>query len=143
MFIVIRASDDGTGPWQGVREGKTTAEELALELRYARSFVQRSANEVEFTVADRNNDASEETICYCWSGTPGDPLTRQYNGGTVVEILPNVHDFDLDYVIQTIVDPSTRYFVRSVNITVQVGPDVATQVNTAADVLNAPEVPSP
>ncbi|MBN2129397.1 MAG: hypothetical protein JW741_07865, partial [Sedimentisphaerales bacterium] len=52
-------------------------------------------------VADRNNDDVPETIRYEWSGAPGDPLTRQYNGGAVVEIVGNVERLDLAYDLET------------------------------------------
>jgi hypothetical protein len=57
---------------------------------------------IEFTVADRNGDEVDETIHYEWSNTPGDPLTRQYNGGAVVNLLEDVNLFDLSYDLQTI-----------------------------------------
>ena len=41
--------------------------------------------------------AGPETIRYAWSGTPGDPLTRQYNGGTVLNVSDYVQFFSLDY----------------------------------------------
>ena len=61
------------------------------ELNYALSFTERPVNVVEFTVADRDGDESPEFIRYAWSGTPGDPLTRQYNGGTIAELVRDVH----------------------------------------------------
>ena len=65
---------------------------LLSELQFALAFTQRTANTVEFTVADRDGDTVDETIRYEWSGTAGDPLTRQYNGGPVVPIIDQVQD---------------------------------------------------
>lgn len=74
---------------------------LGTELRYAISVTESSATMIEFTVADRDGDAVEETIRYEWSGTTGDPLTRQYNGGTVSNFIDSVQDLNLEYVLQT------------------------------------------
>jgi prepilin-type N-terminal cleavage/methylation domain-containing protein len=142
LYVATRATDDGQSPWRGTCEGRMIAEEIASELTYATSFAERMPDAVEFTVADRGSDEVDEKIRYAWSGTPGDPLTRQYNGGTVVEILRDVHEFSLAYRVQTVVKPTTRYYLRSVEVTIQAGPDAATRVQTAAVVLNAPEVPS-
>ena len=65
---------------------------LLSELQFALGFTQRTATVVEFTVADRDGDTVDETIRYEWSGTAGDPLTRQYNGGPVVPIIDQVQD---------------------------------------------------
>ena len=77
-------------------------------------------NAITFDVADRNHgDPGPETITYAWAGTPGDPLTRQYNGGTIVNLQEDVQEFDLRYdLLATTVQipgPSTEtpncYFV--------------------------------
>jgi hypothetical protein len=57
---------------------------------------------IEFSVADRNGDDVPETIRYAWSGAVGTPLTRQYNGGTLVYILTDVRQFSLTYNLKTI-----------------------------------------
>ena len=76
--------------------GKAT-DDLVSELQFALGFTQRTANTVEFTVADRDGDTVDETIRYEWSGTAGDPLTRQYNGGPVVPIIDQVQDLAFLY----------------------------------------------
>ena len=77
-------------------------EQIAGELHCAVTFTQRSATIVEMNVPDRNADLAPETIRYAWSGTRGDPLTRQYNGGTVVNVAEDVQEFQLDYDLKTI-----------------------------------------
>ncbi|MCZ6654253.1 MAG: prepilin-type N-terminal cleavage/methylation domain-containing protein [Planctomycetota bacterium] len=72
-------------------------EQIAGELHCAVTFTQRSATMVEITVPDRNADLTPETIRYTWSGMPGDPLTRQYNAGTIVNVAEDVQEFDLSY----------------------------------------------
>jgi type II secretory pathway pseudopilin PulG len=72
--------------------------DLMADLQHAISFSERTANAVTFTVPDRTGDSSPETIRYAWSGTPGDPLTYAFNGGTAVTLTDNVYKFDLTYL---------------------------------------------
>lgn len=77
--------------------GGEIANQIAGELRYALSFTTRTNRRVDFQIPDRTGDAAPESLSYDWSGLPGDPLTRQYNGGPQVEVLPSATDFDLSY----------------------------------------------
>jgi prepilin-type N-terminal cleavage/methylation domain-containing protein len=77
------------------------ADQIAAELYCAASVTQRSATLIEFTVPDRDGDGVNETICYTWSGSPGDALTRQYNGGGPVTVLEDVDQFNLAYQVKT------------------------------------------
>ena len=74
-----------------------SVEDIATELQYALAFTERSATAVEFAVADRDSDGSRETIRYAWSGTAGDPLTREYNGASAVTVVDGVREFELLY----------------------------------------------
>src|SRR3954449_10683354 len=67
--------------------------QISDELRYATVITQQTSQILEFVVADRNNDGTDERIRYEWSGTPGDPLRKTINGGTTVNILPSVNSF--------------------------------------------------
>ncbi len=78
--------------------------QLADEVAYATAILKMSPTELQFVV-DRNG--TPITISYSWSGTPGDPLTRQYNGGAVINVLENVYDFNLDYQIKTVISTET------------------------------------
>jgi len=102
ILIASRALPDGQGPAEAAVRAAAVADQLSGELQYAISINSRSANMVEFTVADRNGDEAPETIRYEWSGAAGDPLTRQYNGGAVAEILDNVREFHLEYDLKEI-----------------------------------------
>jgi len=101
VVIASRAIPDDQSPSSVTIDGYYAAEQIAGELLCAQSFTVRTSTAVEFTVADRNNDSNPEIIRYEWSGTPGDPLTRQYNGGPIVEVVEDVHEFDLTYGIKT------------------------------------------
>jgi Tfp pilus assembly protein FimT len=79
-------------------------DQLAADLQYARYVTERTAHTITFVVRDRNGDGSSERIRYAWSGTAGDPLTRQYNGGSAATVLENVQQFDLAYVTKSVVE---------------------------------------
>lgn len=102
MLIASRAMPDADNPANATIAAGEAAEQLTAELQYAISINAYSATMIEFTVVDRNADEVDETIRYEWSGAPGDELTRQYNGGTAVTFLEDVHSFDLSYDLQTI-----------------------------------------
>jgi hypothetical protein len=69
--------------------------DLISDVGMAQSFSERTSKAITFTVPDRNGDSLVETIRYAWSGTAGDPLTYQYNGGTAVTIAQDVRVFNL------------------------------------------------
>lgn len=69
--------------------------DMAADLALARSFSERTATAVTFDVPDRDGDLHPETIRYAWSGTPGDPLIYQYNGGTEITIAADVQSLTL------------------------------------------------
>ncbi len=69
---------------------------LTADLALARSLSERTATAMTFDVPDRDGDHHPETIRYAWSGTPGDPLTYQYNGGTVFTLATDVQSLILN-----------------------------------------------
>lgn len=87
-----------------------TSEALELvvaELRYATAVTSIGATQVTFTVPDRDGLApATETITYSWSGTPGAPLLRSFNG-TAATVLPNVYDFALTPTTRVVQLPLT------------------------------------
>src|SRR5437764_11705927 len=68
------------------------------EVRFATSITESTPTAVTFTVPDRNNDNTPESIRYSWSGSPGDPLMRSYNHGTSSPIIPAVSSLSLGYL---------------------------------------------
>ncbi|QDU40152.1 Carbohydrate binding domain protein [Maioricimonas rarisocia] len=95
-FIALKASDTSLTPARATFSGASALTSMLAELQFAIDVSERTPTAITFTVPDRNGDGNPETIRYAWSGTPGDPLTRQYNGGASVSILENVHDFQHD-----------------------------------------------
>jgi len=81
--------------------GKLTAD-LALAL----SFSERTTTAVTFDVPDRDGDLHPESIRYAWSGTPGDPLTYQYNGGTELTLATDVQSLDLSALTRLTIAPA-------------------------------------
>ena len=143
VAVTIRATDQSLGPWQAISEGRAALDDVAGDLAYAKSFTSRLAHAVIITVADRDGDSVDETIQWAWSGVAGEPLERTCNGGAAVEMVEDVHQFDLTYAVDTVTGSTTRYFVRSVDLVLQVGSDTGARVDTAVHVFNSPEVGSP
>lgn len=110
VVLASRAMPDPDSLATAVTEGYYVTEQIAGELLCAQSFTVRTATTVEFTVADRDPPVNPgpETIRYEWSGTPGDPLMRDYNGTGAVEVLGNVNSFDLTYGIKTQSETTTE-----------------------------------
>lgn len=103
MVVASRAVGGGTtGGLAKISESNEVAGQIASELSLALSFSERSDTVVAFTVPDRDGDGQPESIRYEWSGVAGDPLTRQYNGGTQATIAENVHYFSLSYLLKTV-----------------------------------------
>jgi len=71
-------------------DGGAALARLTGEVRYAIHFGELTGRAVTFSVADRDGDGYPERIRYHWSGKPGDPLYRSYNGGEDVAILDAV-----------------------------------------------------
>ncbi len=102
ILIASHALPGRNSATDAILRASDVVEQMAGELHCAVTFTQRSATTVEIRVPDRNADLAPETIRYTWSGTPGDPLTRQYNAGTVVNVAEDVQEFQLDYDLKTI-----------------------------------------
>jgi hypothetical protein len=75
--------------------------DVISDVSMALSFTERTARAMTFTVPDRNGDDMPETIRYAWSGTVGDPLTYQYNSGTVISVATGVQAFNLEGLTRT------------------------------------------
>jgi type II secretory pathway component PulJ len=107
LMITQRGIAGSTTVVQDAADGRDAAELVTMDLSLAQSFSERTGKAVTFTVPDRDGDGQPETIRYSWSGTSGDPLTRQSNGGTVVTLAENVTRFDLDYLLKSLGEPGT------------------------------------
>ena len=77
---------------------------LITELETAVYVTERSATAIGMTLPDRNGDGIPERVRYAWTGAAGGPLTRRYNGGSVVTIAPQVDQFNLTPLIKTVTE---------------------------------------
>ena len=101
VVIATRGLPDPNSPFAQKAEAAQVVGQLADELVYATTILKMSPTGLQFVV-DRNGKPI--TIFYSWSGTPGDPLIRAYNGSDV-KIIENVQDFTLTYNL-TAPDPT-------------------------------------
>jgi competence protein ComGC len=83
-------------------QGSQVVQMITLDVSLATAITEQTATSITMTVPDRDGDGQPETIRYAWSGVAGDPLTRQYNGGTAATLADNVYQFNLTYLIKTL-----------------------------------------
>jgi len=100
MLIASRSLNSAGGPSAKTADAADAAQQVTCDLSLAKQFLERTDRTIAFTVPDRDQDGRDETIRYAWSGTAGDPLTRQTNGGPVVTVAEDVHRFDLAYLLK-------------------------------------------
>ncbi|MHB8898032.1 MAG: hypothetical protein ACYC6Y_04735 [Thermoguttaceae bacterium] len=144
VIVAVRSTNDDALPMRQVQAGVALHEILA-DVQFALSFTRREGAALEFTVADRNGDGTAETLCYSWSGTPGDPLKRQYNGGPDADFLPNVHAFAYSDRTKTATswDGVQTLHVYQCDFVLQAGDDASTRIVGLAKIYNVPEVAAP
>jgi len=104
ILLGSRAIPDPQSPSLSSIRASQIANQLATELETALFITERSSTVLAFTVPDRNGDGIPERIRYAWSGTPGDPLTRQYNGGAAVTVADHVDLFSLTPTYQSVTE---------------------------------------
>ena len=104
IVLASRAIPSANNPTACTIEASMTLDQLVAELEAAVCITEHSQAAIAFTVTDRSGDGLAERIRYAWSGTPGDPLTRQYNGGTVAALVAQVEQFSLAPEIQSITE---------------------------------------
>lgn len=99
MLMSTRALNSSAGD---VSDTGDVMDQIITDLNLAQQFTERTATAVTMKVPDRDGDSQDETIRYSWSGTAGDPLMREYNGGDPVAVAENVHHFNLAYLTKTV-----------------------------------------
>ncbi|MCH7886097.1 MAG: prepilin-type N-terminal cleavage/methylation domain-containing protein, partial [Planctomycetes bacterium] len=101
MIITSRAIPDDQSPMSIASESRNVLDRLTEDLLYATSITEKAATAITIIVADRGHGAAgPETIRYAWSGTPGDPLTLEYNGAPAVNLVDEIQDFALSYAVK-------------------------------------------
>ncbi|MCK4661091.1 MAG: prepilin-type N-terminal cleavage/methylation domain-containing protein [Phycisphaerae bacterium] len=104
ILIASHALPDSADPLAHIAEVSAAMEQISTEIGCAKYIAERSAHTITFTVADRNGDGVPERIHYAWSGTVGDPLTRQYNGGAGINVIEDVQAFALAYDLESVTE---------------------------------------
>ncbi len=102
VVMASHALPSRSSPTQAGIHGGRALQHMAAELETALYMIERDARAVSFTVPDRDNDGRPEVVRYTWSGTAGDPLERQYNGGPAVAVLDEVGLLHLTYDMQSV-----------------------------------------
>jgi len=101
VMLAAQAMPDDNHPGDDILAQAEAGLNITDELAVAQYILEAEDHAVTFTVSDRDGDRNPERIRYAWSGTPGDPLTRQYNDGEAVAIQADVQQFDLTYTTVT------------------------------------------
>ncbi len=99
MFLAQQGLAGGESKTANIAAQNRVIQMITLDLSLATSFSERTSTAVTMVVPDRTGDGVDETIRYYWSGTPGDPLTRQVNGAAPAAVAEDVHAFSLDYLL--------------------------------------------
>lgn len=77
--LTVAAIPDPASDAELRETGRRLAARIAGELATAVGTWRVGAADLEFTVADRDDDGEAERIRYTWAGTPGAPIRRWYN----------------------------------------------------------------
>jgi hypothetical protein len=113
MVIATRAVPDGGSPIEALTHAASALEQTAAELHVATEIKSNTSTGITFAVPDLDGDGNDDTITYAWAGTAGDPLTRQFNTGTAVDFVEDVHDFSLSYDLLTVAEEVPGELVES------------------------------
>ena len=90
LIIALKSIPDSSGTAATTIQANHLIDQMITELETAIYVSERTATVIAFTVPDRNGDGIAERVRYAWTGIPGGPLTRQYNGGTAEIIATQV-----------------------------------------------------
>jgi hypothetical protein len=105
IMLAGKAMPDANPLAAQVVDGRRAQDVVASDLAYATSIINKSATDITFEVADRNNDKQPEKIRFYWGGQ-GQPLMRVYNGVESV-VAQNVRDFNLTYGTRSTTESTT------------------------------------
>ena len=97
VMMATRATGDTATRNLSQSQAADAASQMTDDLNVATNFSQRTSLATTFTVPDRLNSGAPQVVSYSWTGTPGDPLLRQFNGGPRTAILANVLNMNLAF----------------------------------------------
>ncbi|MFK7789185.1 MAG: type II secretion system protein J [Phycisphaeraceae bacterium] len=97
MLFAVNAAPNADNPaTHKVRDAQLIAR-ITADLAQAKYVIEKTSQAVTIVVPDRDGDKIPDRIRYAWSGTPGDPLTIQFNDETATPIASAVDAFALEY----------------------------------------------
>lgn len=99
LLIAVSGSDPSLTPAAATRTAHGALSDFLAEIEFAESVTEITPTAMTFVVPDRDADGNPETIRYAWSGTPGEPLTRQLNAGNEAKFVEDVHAFAFDVLV--------------------------------------------
>jgi hypothetical protein len=102
LFLAGRTFDAGGSTAVQQADAAQVLGDILADVNQALSFSRRTANELIFTVPNRDGDDTPDTIQYSWSGTAGDALTFKFNSSPTETLIGDVHQFDLSYLTRTV-----------------------------------------
>lgn len=141
LMLATRALPTGQSQPERIAEIVAVLDQMALDLRYAKSLVSDRPSQVTVTVADRNHGpAGDEVIRYGWAESDGDPLMYTYNGAAGRQLLSDVREFKVKVRDGTENGSSgERDFVIGVTIELKVGNENRLYFERDVMVLNLPD----
>jgi len=90
LRMTISATDMGDDGNARAASASAATFQISAEMSSATAVSAFTPNDILLTLPDRNADGSPETVEYTWSGTPGDPIKRAYNGSTPTAFINSV-----------------------------------------------------
>jgi hypothetical protein len=100
LMIASHAVPDSQSQAQAAIQAAEAMDRMTDDLLQAITVSEHTNTAVTFTVGDRDQNDSAESICYAWSGTPGDALTRTYNESEPSVVLDNVQSLSIGYFLE-------------------------------------------
>jgi len=79
---------------------------MRREIGLAVTVTEMTGETIAFTHPDTSGDGVDELIRYAWSGTAGDPLTRQINGGAAQALLAQCSGLSLKVTMDATLGPT-------------------------------------
>lgn len=131
MYISFQAADSEATPAPSLLRGSEFLTDLQLDLQDAIDITEENQESITVVVSDRTGDSIDDTIRYSWSQNPGDPVFRQFNGGTSENILGDVNQFDIEY-------ETDSGDVEALTVEIQVGPQAAAILQSSFSLPNRP-----
>lgn len=136
LFVTARSVPAGEDPAIAATEALRALDMLASELAYATAITAAEPQRVEFTIRDRDADATDDTIAYGWAGAAGDPLTRMEGNRDPQPIIRRLASAAISY---TLSDDNAR--IEAVHIRVYPQPARASMLPMTIRLLNEPAAP--